>query len=148
MPTKPSPAKPARAPAKAALARKMAKPKQANPDAAAVVAEGAEGAVVAKDDGGLRLKTLIDGVVETSGAKRKDVKTIIEAALVQMGAALARGAGMSLPGLGHVRVAKKATAATPAMTLKLRQGDGKGKTAKTAADAEEKETLAEDSDQG
>ena len=106
----------------------------------------------AKRDLGLRLKALVDGVTETSGAKKKDVKTIVEAALAQIGAALARGETVNLPGLGHLRVARKGTAESPSMTLKLRQGEGgKGKGSKTAdtpADTLDKVALAEDSDQG
>ena len=132
---KPGAAKPgARAAAKPA-ARKATKP----------AAKGESDAP--KVDLSLRLKALVDAVTEFSGVKKKDVKTVVEAALLQMGAALARGESVNLPGLGHMRVARKGTAESPSMTLKLRQGDGskgKGK----SADSDVKETLAGDSDQG
>jgi nucleoid DNA-binding protein len=104
-----------------------------------------------KANAALKLKGLIDRVTEASGAKRKDVKTVVEATLIQLGQALARGEAMNLPGLGHLRVARKATADTPSMTLKLRQGEpgkAKPKAAGTSAEDEDKEPLAEDSDQG
>ena len=57
---------------------------------------------------GLRLKDLVDKVAETSGVKKQDVKKVIEAALIQMGAALKAGEGLNLVGLGRMRVAKAA----------------------------------------
>lgn len=108
-----------------------------------------------KANAALKLKVLIDRVTEASGAKRKDVKTVVEATLIQLGQALARGEAMNLPRLGHLRVARKATEDVPSMTLKLRQGEpGKakpkaaGKSADTSAEDADKEPLAEDSDQG
>ena len=142
MATKPIAAKSPKAAARIAAkpARKSPMPKKTN--------ETADGtAKAAKTALSLRLKGLLDGVSETSGAKKKDVKTIVEAALVQIGAALARGESVNLPGLGHLRVARKGTAESPSMTLKLRQGDGSKGKGKSAA-ADDKESLAEDSDQG
>lgn len=135
---------------------KIAKPvparKAAEPQVVAVAEMPAEAAgAEAKATAALKLKVLIDRVTEASGAKRKDVKTIVEATLAQLGEALARGEAMNLPGLGHLRVARKATPETPTMTLKLRQGEpGKAKPADTSDsdDADEKEPLAADSDQG
>ena len=66
---------------------------------------------------GLRLKDLVDRVAETSGVKKQDVKKVIEAALMQMGAALQAGEGLNLPGLGKMRVARPAENGG-AMTLK------------------------------
>lgn len=133
--TKSAAAKPgARAAAKPA-ARKLAKP--------AADAAGDN----AKVDLSLRLKALVEGVTETSGLNKKDVKTVIEAALLQIGAVLARGESINLPGLGRIRVARKGTTENAAMTLKLRQGDG-GKGKGKSAEADDKEPLAEDSDQG
>lgn len=146
MATKATPAKTPKAAGKTgAKAAAAAKPKPA------VSAEAGAEAGAAKATVGLRLKALIDRVTEASGGKRKDVKTIVEAALVEMGAVLARGEPLSLPGLGHLRVARKATEASPVMTLKLRQGEpgGKAKAADEDSDAmDEKDTLAEGSDQG
>jgi hypothetical protein len=94
---------------------------------------------------------LVQASKANAALKRKDVKTVVEATLIQLGQALARGEAMNLPGLGHLRVARKATADTPSMTLKLRQGEpgkAKPKAAGTSAEDEDKEPLAEDSDQG
>lgn len=133
-------AKPATAKTGARAAAKPAARKTAKPETDAA-GEGK------KADLSLRLKALVDGVTETSGVKKKDVKTVVEAALAQMGAALARGESVNLPGLGHMRVARKGTAESPSMTLKLRQGEG-GKGKGKSAVADDKETLAEDSEQG
>lgn len=146
MATKATPAKTPKPAAKpGAKAAAAAKPKP----------ESATQAPAAKDPAkvtvGLRLKGLVDRVTEVSGAKRKDVKPIIDAALAEMGAVLARGEPLSLPGLGHLRVARKATEASPVMTLKLRQGEPGGKAKAGAEDSDamdEKDTLAEGSDQG
>lgn len=70
---------------------------------------------------GLRLKSLVDTISESSGIKRQDVKTVIEATLLQIGAALKNGESLNLAGLGRIRVAKAATEEGGAMTLKLRQ---------------------------
>ena len=127
-------------------ARAAAKPARKAAAKAEVMVDGTAPAE-AKTDLSLRLKALVDGVAETSGVKKKDVKTVVEAALAQIGAALARGANVNLPGLGHLRVARKGTAESPSMTLKLRQGEG-GKGKGKASDTADKEALAEDSDQG
>ena len=70
---------------------------------------------------------------------------MVEAALVQIGAALVCGETVNLPGLGHQRVARKGTPASLSMTLKLRQGGG---SKVKPACADDKEGLAEDSDRG
>lgn len=143
MASKPSPAKPgaAKTAPKTSAARKkpLAAPvvePAATPDTD--LAEKAAGTVV------LKLKDLVERITESSGAKKKDVKDIVEATLAQLGAALARGEAMSLQGFGHLRVARKSTADNPVMTLKLRPGEGKGKAKSDDADA--KEGLAEDSE--
>ncbi|MBI1170707.1 hypothetical protein GC209_04835 [bacterium] len=146
MATKPTSAKTAK-PASRPAGAKAARPKAQTPEE--MPAEAA--APAAKANAALKLKALIDRVTETSGAKRKDVKTVVEATLIQLGEALARGEAMNLPGLGHLRVARKATPEMPTMTLKLRQGEaGKGKSGETddSASDDEKEPLAADSDQG
>ncbi len=145
--TGPAKTRPAKTGAKTPGARAAAKP--ARKAAAAKAATAVDGAApgAAQTDLSLRLKALVDGITETSGVKKKDVKTVVEAALAQIGAALARGATVNLPGLGHLRVARKATPDSPSMTLKLRQGEA-GKAKGKAAPADEKQPLAEDSDQG
>lgn len=151
MPPKPTAAKPAAAPRQARTGKAKAGP--ATSGAAEITGlddapqvSASPGAAV-RQGGALKLKDMIDQVAQTSGVKKKDVKLVVEAALTLMGAALGRGEAMSLPGLGHLRVARQATAASPVMTIKLRQGEGgKGKAKSSVAD--EKDTLAEDSDQG
>lgn len=145
MATKPSPkqTKTPKAAPKPALASKAAQPTP--------VIEDEMPAEEVKATAALKLKALIDRVTEASGAKRKDVKTIVEATLAQLGQALARGEAMNLPGLGHLRVARKGTAEAPTMTLKLRQSEpGKAKAADTGGsdDPDEKQPLAAESDQG
>ena len=129
----------ARAAGKLAASTRVAR-KAAKPEAQAAV-------YAPKVNLPLRLKGLLDGATETSGVKKKDVKTVGEAVLVQIGAALARGETVNLRGLGHLRVARKGTPESPSMTLKLRQGGGSKGKGKSAG-AADKDGLAEDSDQG
>ncbi|MFV0490546.1 MAG: HU family DNA-binding protein [Pseudorhodobacter sp.] len=76
---------------------------------------GAGPALVKKSD-------LIERVMRASGAKRRDVKVIMEATLAELGRALAAGEEMSLPPLGKVRVQKhKSGEFTDILTLKLRR---------------------------
>jgi DNA-binding protein HU-alpha len=113
--------------------------KPADTPADADLEEGGDGKVV--KFAGLRLKELIDRIVDTSGAKRKDVKPIVEAALVEIDKALAKGEVLNLPGLGKLRVVRAASEPGGAMTLKLRKqtgAEGKSKTGKdTLAEGEE-----------
>jgi DNA-binding protein HU-alpha len=81
----------------------------------------------------LKLKDLIDQVTDVSGAKKKDVKTIVEVTLARLRATLGRGESLNLQGFGHLRVARKATPESPVMTLKLRQSE-LGKPKAEAAD--------------
>lgn len=69
----------------------------------------------------LKLRELVERVVETTGGKKKGVKEIIEATLNQLGAALAKGEELNLPGVGKVRVARSVDRDGRAMmTLKMR----------------------------
>lgn len=54
----------------------------------------------------LKKKELIDRATEMSGAKRRDVKVAIEAALDILGETLGEGRGVALPGLGRMRVTR------------------------------------------
>lgn len=79
--------------------------------AASKPAEGAEGwsGNAGEEQGaGLNYKVrdLINGVAETTGAKKKDVKPMVEAVLSELGDALSRGGRIMLPGLGLIRIAK------------------------------------------
>lgn len=88
-------------------------------------AEGHEGTseVEAGSDkpSAMKLRELVDRVVDASGAKKKVVKEIVEATLAQLGQALAKGEELNLPGVGKIRVAKSADRQGRAMmTLKVR----------------------------
>ena len=74
-----------------------------------------------------KLRMLVDEVIKATGGKKKGVKELVEATLSRIGEALARGDELNLPGFGKVRVVKSdAKDGTAIMTLKLRQGGGKG----------------------
>lgn len=89
----------------------------------------------------LKIKTLIDRVSETSGAKKKDVKEIVEATLQALGDALSKGEDLNLPGFGRTRVAKTAERdGASHMTLKVKRGPHRKK--------EAKEALADEEDDG
>jgi DNA-binding protein HU-alpha len=89
----------------------------------------------------LRIKTLVDRVVETTGGKKKGVKDIVEATLNALGEALSKGEDLNLPGLGRTRIARSTEKDGAAhMTLKVRRGPHKKK--------EAKEPLADEEDDG
>ena len=143
---------PKAATAKAIPTRKVAKPKLVASDAVAAPRD----ALVAVDGEakgagpGLRLKDLIERVVAATGGKKKGIKEIVEATLTQMGDALQRGETLHLPNFGKARVAKAGAAGGGAMTVKLRRMTslgGKGRAAAAMA-SEDKDALAEESDQG
>ncbi len=106
---------------------------------AATEAEGAEGA--SKTVAALKLKDLVEMVVASTGAKKKNAKEIVEATLTQLGAALADGKELNLPGFGKVRVQKSANKADgqSMMTLKMRSAKPQRKkdAAEPLAEAEE-----------
>lgn len=69
----------------------------------------------------LKLRDLIARVVEAKGGNKKGVKDIVEATLEQLGAALAKGEDLNLPGLGKGRVARTTEKdGRTMMVLKLR----------------------------
>ncbi|MFN4155196.1 MAG: HU family DNA-binding protein [Paracoccaceae bacterium] len=82
----------------------------------------------------LKLRELVGRVVETTGGKKRDVKEIVEATLTALGAALAKGEELNLPGVGKVRVAKSVDReGRSMMTLKVRgTGTPKPKPSKEA----------------
>ena len=138
-PTTPKTAGPKSATKTAAKAG-AAKPKLVHTGEPALSVVGEEAA--AKAGAGLRLKELVDRVVATTGGKKKGVKEIVEATLLQMGEALKKGESLNLPALGKMRVARQGAEGGGAMTLKLRQGTVGGAKAKA-----EKEPLADGEDQ-
>ncbi|MBK6466904.1 MAG: HU family DNA-binding protein [Rhodobacter sp.] len=89
----------------------------------------------------LRIRDLVTKVTEVSGAKKKDVRQIVEATLTVLGDALARGDDMNLPGFGRTRIARTAERdGASHMTLKVRRGPHRPKA--------EKEPLADEEDDG
>ncbi|MEF3049269.1 HU family DNA-binding protein [Pseudotabrizicola sp. L79] len=112
----------------------------AGADVDTLAADQAEDAEASTKDNGLKLRDLVNRVVDATGAKKKDVKPVVEATLEQLGAALAKGEELNLPGMGKVRVARSIDKdGRTMMTLKVRgPGAPKEKEAKEAlADTEE-----------
>lgn len=138
MTTPPKPPKPAKPPVKKDVAKSPEldkRPEPASREAQPAADKPRPALTVVKSEGavtmasGLRLKELVDKVTETSGVKKPDVKKVIEATLIQIGAALKAGEGLNLVGLGRMRVARAAEGGG-AMTLKLRMvGQGGGEKA-------------------
>ena len=70
----------------------------------------------------LKMKDLIDKVVAATGAKKADVRGIIEATLAALGDALSKGNTLNLPPFGRAKVSRAAEAGSgKAMTVKLRR---------------------------
>jgi nucleoid DNA-binding protein len=135
--------------AKATTTRRLTKPKLVHSEAAPAAAAAPAGDGMAEGKApasGLRLKDLVERVVAATGGKKKGVKEIVEATLTQMGDALQRGETLHLPAFGKARVAKAGAEGGGAMTVKLRRGPNEGRKAKAAA--EDKDALAEESEQG
>ena len=89
------------------------------------VGEGEAG--TAKTEGAhaqLRLKDLVDTVMQATGAKPKDVREIVLATLAQLGAALDRGDGLNLPEFGKGRITRSNTEAdgSTSLVLKIKRG--------------------------
>ena len=83
-------------------------------------------------------KDLLEKVREASGAKKKDVKTIVEATLSLMGEALARGEVLQLPPFGVARVTRGLDTGAKSLVVKLRRAKPGEKPAKeTLAEADE-----------
>ena len=102
----------------------------------------AESGSMATTTPALKMKDLIDRVVTASGAKKADVRQIIEATLAALGDALSNGDALNLPPLGRAKVSRAADAGSgKAMTVKLRRP-----TAAAAGKAGAKQTLADTDD--
>lgn len=69
---------------------------------------------------GMKTRDLIDAVAAATGARKPEVKKIVEATLLAIGRALATGNDMVVPPLGKLRVVKDNGVA---LTLKLRLAD-------------------------
>lgn len=93
-------------------------PTAAAPKVAPVVVTSAAPTVMTE----MRKEQLLDEVAKHSGAKRKDVKPIVEAALEVMGEALGDGQELNLKPLGKVKIARtKQVANGRVINLRLRQ---------------------------
>ena len=111
--TSATPAKTTRASAatKTAAPAKKAAPveKPASEGAAASVTRlpTADPQAAATEEKVLRKKELFERVVEATGAKKKDVKPIVEATLKLLGDTLSSGDDLVLPPLGKAKVSKQ-----------------------------------------
>lgn len=75
----------------------------------------------------LKKQELVERIVKASGAKKKDVKLIIEAALGVLGDALSAGEELNLPPLGKMKVNRQREEGNAEiLILKLRRGGGQG----------------------
>ena len=92
------------------------------------------GALVEKANLEVKLKDLIEKVTASTGAKKPQVRSVIEAMLKEMGDALGAAQVLNLPGLGKLRVVKQAETATGTMTIKLRRGPGGGQGGRAVAE--------------
>lgn len=76
----------------------------------------------------MKLRNLVDQVVETTGIKRKTVKDVIVATLAGLGAALTKGEELNLPPLGKAKISRQRDLPTgEIIVVKLRRnGAGEG----------------------
>ena len=121
-----------KAAAKPAAKAPKAAPKAEKPANAAPAEAGESGAV-------MKLKDLVGRVAEATGAKKPQVKEIVEAALTQIGKALDAGETVHLPALGKLKVNRtRALEQGSVLSMKLKRG-----TAGKAAQKSAPEALAE-----
>ena len=93
----------------------MAKPQTAPPATASETAATSEQAP-------MKLKELIEAVVERTGQRKGEVRTAVQAALAVIGETLGEGQEMNLPGLGKLKVNRtKPTPRGKMMMVKLIQ---------------------------
>lgn len=98
---------------------KAADPKPAEPKVTVADSVGADEAVGA---GPLKLKELIEAVVERTGQRKGEARTAVQAALAVMGEALAEGTEVNLPPLGKMKINRsKPTPRGQMMMIKLVQ---------------------------
>ena len=72
-----------------------------------------------------KMKDLLDAVAGDSALKRAEVKTVIEDTLRQVGAALADGRQVNLPGLGKIKIKRsKVNGSSRIIEARLRQDVG------------------------
>jgi hypothetical protein len=127
---------PAKQPATRGATRGAAKAARAS--AAAGGDAGAPAEMTKAADGAdsveIKLKDLIEKVTSATGAKKPQVRTVIEAMLKEMGGALAASQVLNLPGLGKLRVVRQAETPGGTLTLKLRRGAAGGPKADAGAE--------------
>lgn len=88
----------------------------------------------------LKLRGLIERVTTASGAKKKDVKPIVEATLAELGRALSAGEELNLPPLGKAKVNRQSNRnGVDMLIVKVNRGGPKADAKK-----DEKEGVAED----
>jgi nucleoid DNA-binding protein len=111
-----------------------------------VVAAASHLATVVGEALSIRKKELVERVVAASGAKKKQVKEIVEHTLKVLGEALAKGEELNLPPFGKAKVNRsKGSDTGTTMMVKLKQG-GDQAAARKAARKGAKEGLAKASD--
>lgn len=101
--------------------------------ASPAMAEAEAGAAGGSASVEIKLKDLIEKVTASTGAKKPQVRAVIDAALKEMGDALAASRVLNLPGFGKLRVVRQAETPTGTMTLKLRRGVAGGPKAEAGA---------------
>ena len=87
-----------------------------------------------------KLKDLVSAVADSTGARKPDVRQMVEATLAALASALQSGADLAVPPLGRARIVKSESRNGAAMmTLKLRLGaaDKPGSKQTLAADGED-----------
>jgi len=109
---------------KAAAAPKPAAARTA-PKAAAKPAAASVNKPAASEGESVKKKALYDRVAALSGAKKRDVKVIVEATLAVLGKALSDGEELQLPPLGKLRVSRQKSAnGSENLVLRLRRAGG------------------------
>lgn len=75
----------------------------------------------------LRRKDLFEKVSEATGAKKRDVKLIVEATLKALGDSLSAGENLALAPLGNVKVTRrKAVGSAETLTIRLKRTTATG----------------------
>lgn len=69
---------------------------------------GKSGNAAAKKQPGLRIGDLVTRITEATGARKGTVRSVVEAAILEINRALEQGEAVVLPGLGRVWVTKSA----------------------------------------
>ncbi|MCC6303928.1 MAG: HU family DNA-binding protein, partial [Rhodobacteraceae bacterium] len=83
-------------------------------------------AAAPEEAGALRMKDLVARVATATGASAAAVRPAVDATLAALGAALAAGTALNLPGFGRLRVvrSREVAAGGEMLQLRLRRGGG------------------------